>query len=105
MVVELPPRSSCVVMAVRWLLLSLWRMRASLVVGVSAVSQCVSKGCAFHHSGEDFHSLLVEMHMVIHMMWPYIFVVDEMNIRNKCTASGEFHIISMNHVEWYISAW
>ncbi len=80
-------------------------MRASLVVGVSAVSRCVFKGCAFHPSGEDFHSLLVEMHMVIHMMWPYIFVMDEMNIRNKCTASGEFHIISMNHVEWDISAW
>ncbi len=80
-------------------------MRASLVVGVSTVSRCVSKGCAFHHSGEYFHSLLVEMHMVIRMMWLYIFVMGKMNIRNKCTASEEFHIISMNHVEWYISAW
>ncbi len=59
----------------------------------------------FHHSGEDFHALLVEMHMVIRMMWLYIFVMGKMNIRNKCTASEEFHIISMNHVEWYISAW
>ncbi len=74
---------------------SCW-LRTSVVVGDSVVSWCVSKGCAFHHSGKDFHSLLVEMHMVIHMMWSYIFV---MNIRNKCTASGKFHIISMNRVE------
>ncbi len=111
MVVELPPRSSCVMMVVRWLLWTLLEDEGFLLD--EGFSCCWSfccfpvrfQGLCFSSSGEDFHSLLVEMHMVIHMMWPYIFVMSEMNIRNKRTASGEFHIVSMNHVEWDISAW